>query len=87
MEKESTVELTTDIRLFDVETDGASTITMNWQITSFLDGSRIGSTFMDYSLEFNSDDEYGKMSETYDMLLTYLGKTLTEFSASWEPIK
>ena len=87
MEKELTVELTTDIRLFDVETDGTSTITMNWQVTSFVDGARVGSEFIDYDLEFNSDDEYEKMGETYDMLLTHLGKTLTEFSASWEPIK
>ena len=87
MEKELTVELTTDIRLFDVKTDDASTITMNWQVTSFLDGSRIGSSFMDYNLEFYDDNDYKKMNETYDMLLTYLGKTLSEFSASWEPIK
>ena len=89
MEKGLTVELITDIKLYAIEIspEDDATIVMTWQVTTFADGARIGSSFIDYDLEIDNSEGYDEVNNIYDMLLTHLGKTLTEFSASWEPIK
>lgn len=82
MEKKLTVELTTDIKLYAIEIspDDDATIVMTWQVITFVDGARIGDSFMDYDLEVDADEGYDKVNDMYDMLLTNLGKTLSEFT-------
>lgn len=82
MEKQLIVELTTDIKLYAIEIspDDDATIVMTWQVVTFVDGARIGSSFIDYELEINDDEGYDEVNSIYDMLLTNLGKTLSEFT-------
>ncbi len=55
---------------------------MTWQVTTFVDGARIGSSFIDYDLEVNDSEGYDEVNDMYDMLLTNLGKTLSKFTIS-----